>query len=553
MVVRFADDDEDEASNVAITVEDGRPSDGTARRGSSAHRRVASLDEDAAQTPTEPDDGPLHLGGLQMLRDDMQDYGYGHSGAESEGDGPLDAGMPRSLGTVSAGDGPLLDGTQQHHASVVGGVEGPVLLGPGGERVPVGAVPSGRRHHRALSGRPGKGGNKQSKSAVMRTWLRIDKNGETSILQADKWRITHKLGIQTRDLRLLDPNLSTTYPSAILCRDKAIVVNLEHLKAIITTTFVLVVNPEDEKVLRFINELKARLAAPAGAGGVGGMPQSRSFQALTEAERLKFGSSQSNLGLDLPFELKALEVCLDVMAGHLDFLTQELEASAYPALDALAKKVSSPHLERVRRIKNNLVRLTTRVETVREVLEKFLDDDSDMHDLNLTAKELHEQQEEQERQLAEQLANNVDAHSVVSTTGSRSSGSSSSASSDSSVEEAETAVVEMLLETYFMHVDNTYNKLQTLHEYIGDTEDLVNIKLDQHRNQLITIDLILTAFTTVLAMMTVCGAWFGMNLNSGLEDAPGVFTQVAVASSVIGIGLLVMFVFWLWRAKLIIY
>lgn len=56
----------------------------------------------------------------------------------------------------------------------------------------------------------------------------------------------------------------------------------------------------------------------------------------------------------------------------------------------------------------------------------------------------------------------------------------------------------------------------------------MNIKLDQHRNQLITIDLILTAFTTVLAMMTVCGAWFGMNLNSGLEDAPGVFTQVRV-------------------------
>ncbi len=70
--------------------------------------------------------------------------------------------------------------------------------------------------------------------------------------------------------------------------------------------------------------------------------------------------------------------------------------------------------------------------------------------------------------------------------------------------------------------------MQTLHEYIGDTEDLVNIKLDQHRNQLITIDLILTAFTTVLAMMTVCGAWFGMNLNSGLEEAPGVFMQVRV-------------------------
>eukprot|EP00198_Chlamydomonas_reinhardtii_P003281 XP_001692617.1 Mg2+ transporter protein, CorA-like protein [Chlamydomonas reinhardtii] len=305
--------------------------------------------------------------------------------------------------------------------------------------------------------------------------------GTKSDFAADKWRITHKLGIQTRDLRLLDPNLSTTYPSAILCRDKAIVVNLEHLKAIITTSFVLVVNPEDEKVVRFINELKGRLSTATA----GGMPQSRSFQALTDAERLKLAPGPSTLGVDLPFELKALEVCLDVMAGHLDFLTQELEASAYPALDSLANK--------------------------------------------------------------------VDAHSTVSTTGSRSSGSSSSASSDSSVEEAETAVVEMLLETYFMHVDNTYNKLQTLHEYIGDTEDLVNIKLDQHRNQLITIDLILTAFTTVLAMMTVVGAWFGMNLDSGLQQAPGLFTQVALGSSIIGVGLLMLFVFWLWRAKLIIY
>jgi magnesium transporter len=34
------------------------------------------------------------------------------------------------------------------------------------------------------------------------------------------------------------------------------------------------------------------------------------------------------------------------------------------------------------------VRLTTRVETVREVLEKFLDDDEDMHDMNLTANQV---------------------------------------------------------------------------------------------------------------------------------------------------------------------
>ncbi|GFR51494.1 hypothetical protein Agub_g13858 [Astrephomene gubernaculifera] len=528
--VRFASDADDGAS-VAITLGDvgAAPLDQLLAGNADV---VRTPTRDASRTPEVDTDAEaccgdegVHMGGLRLLnRGISQDEPYENSRADSDGDGPMD-------GPGCSTDADTAAGVARHS-----GDESRTET----ESAPNGGAAGGggRRHHHHR----GKSGGKPGKQAAMRTWLRINSDGETFILQADKWRITHKLGIQTRDLRLLDPNLSTTYPSAILCRDKAIVVNLEYLKAIITTTFVLVVNPEDEKVLRFISEIKRRLAAAGGA-------PSKTFRALSDSERLKLAPGPSTLGLNMPFELRVLEVCLDEVAGHLDFLTQELEASAYPALDSLANKVSSPHLERVRRIKNNLVRLTTRVETVREVLEKFLDDDSDMHDLNLTAKELHEQEE---RRQLEQAAD-LDARSTVSTTGSRSSGSSSSASSDSSVEEAETAVVEMLLETYFMHVDNTYNKLQTLHEYVGDTEDLVNIKLDQHRNQLITIDLLLTALTTVLAMMTVVGAWFGMNLDSGLQEAPGVFNDVAVGSSVIGIGLFFAFVYWLWRAKLIIY
>ena len=82
-------------------------------------------------------------------------------------------------------------------------------------------------------------------------------------------------------------------------------------------------------------------------------------------------------------------------------------------------------------------------------------------------------------------------------------------------DEDEIAEVEMILETYFMHIDNTFNKLQTLCEYIDDTEvrfcllllpailgdaaglcmrpsagctqDYINIELDNHRNQLIRV------------------------------------------------------------------
>lgn len=56
----------------------------------------------------------------------------------------------------------------------------------------------------------------------------------------------------------------------------------------------------------------------------------------------------------------------------------------------------------------------------------------------------------------------------------------------------------------------TTNRLQALNEYIEDTEDLVNLKLDQHRNELIGVDLVLTAMSLCMAMMTAVAGYFGM-------------------------------------------
>lgn len=54
--------------------------------------------------------------------------------------------------------------------------------------------------------------------------------------------------------------------------------------------------------------------------------------------------------------------------------------------------------------------------------------------------------------------------------------------------------------------------MQTLHEYIGDTEDLVNIQLDTQRNLLITMDLCITAFNQVISVCTAISAFLAMNL-----------------------------------------
>jgi magnesium transporter len=47
------------------------------------------------------------------------------------------------------------------------------------------------------------------------------------------------------------------------------------------------------------------------------------------------------------------------------------------------------------------------------------------------------------------------------------------------------AIVEMLLEAYFLQLDQTANRLESCQQCIHDTEDTINIKLDQHRNYLI--------------------------------------------------------------------
>ncbi|AES65935.2 hypothetical protein MtrunA17_Chr2g0307931 [Medicago truncatula] len=59
-----------------------------------------------------------------------------------------------------------------------------------------------------------------------------DSNGHSSQIDVDKYAIMHRVQINACDLRILDPLLS--YPSVILGREKAIILNLEHIKMIIT-------------------------------------------------------------------------------------------------------------------------------------------------------------------------------------------------------------------------------------------------------------------------------------------------------------------------------
>lgn len=404
----------------------------------------------------------------------------------------------------------------------------------------------------------------KKKGHGVRHWIRIDTNGNTQILEVDKMTIMKRCELPPRDLRLLDPLF--VYPSTILGREKAIVVNLEQIRCVITADEVLLLNSLDSYVFQYVAELQRRLAAVKNEGqGFKRRPSMHSHvgdgdpgdsNVMSGLHRLRLIHEGDFAFADfLPFEFRALEVALEAACTFLDSQATELEVEAYPVLDELTSKVNTLNLERVRRLKSKLATLTSRVQKVRDEIEQLMDDDGDMAEMYLTEKrermELSLYQDnymthgagaslsapvspvsspEGPRRLEKSISN------AFSQTRSRHSSSRSSENDSKDIEQ-----LEMLLEAYFVGIDGTLNKLTSLKEYIDDTEDFINIQLDNVRNQLIQFELLLTTATFVIAIYGVVAGIFGMNIEIALFDEPGAFKWVILIAGLCG--LLIFFSF----------
>ncbi|KAH9715877.1 Magnesium transporter MRS2-1 [Citrus sinensis] len=317
----------------------------------------------------------------------------------------------------------------------------------------------------------------------LRSWIRVDVSGNSQIIEVDKFSMMRRCDLPARDLRLLDPLF--VYPSTILGREKAIVVNLEQIRCIITADEVLLLNSLDSYVLQYVVELQRRLTA----AGVNEVWQS---EGDTNRRRSRnFDNVFGNTSPDyLPFEFRALEVALEAACTFLDSQAAELEIEAYPLLDELTSKISTLNLERVRRLKSRLVALTRRVQKVRDEIEQLMDDDGDMAEMYLTEKKSRmEASFYGDQSVLGYRSNDIQSISApvspvssppdtrkleksLSIARSRHESMRSSDSTTDSVEE-----LEMLLEAYFVVIDSTLNKLTSLKEYIDDTEDFINIQL----------------------------------------------------------------------------
>jgi magnesium transporter len=87
-----------------------------------------------------------------------------------------------------------------------------------------------------------------------------------------------------------------------------------------------------------------------------------------------------------------------------------------------------------------------------------------------------------------------------------------------------------------------------LKEYIDDTEDFINIQLDNVRNQLIQFELLLTTATFVVAIFGVVAGVFGMNIPIDLFDEPRAFKWILGSTGVAGFIILFSFI-WFFKQK----
>ncbi|XP_058070444.1 magnesium transporter MRS2-1-like isoform X2 [Magnolia sinica] len=353
-----------------------------------------------------------------------------------------------------------------------------------------------------------------------RSWIQIDRNGNSHILALDKATLMRRCNLPARDLRLLDPLF--VYPSAILGREKAIVVNLEQIRCIIMADEVILMNSLDSYVVQYESELCRRLR--------------------TQKDQSGFNNSSSD---DLAFEFRALELALELTCMSLDAQVTELEIQVYPVLDELALSISTLNLERARKQKSHLLALTRRVQKVRDEIEQLMNDDGDMAEMYLTEKK---GRMEAYPSAVPYFLTNIPAGPAVSKsatvapvsyigrshkldkTMSSDTGSSKCGSSSNGGDRIEE--LEMLLEAYFVAIDNTFSKLLSLKEYIDNTEDFINIKLDNVQNQLIQFELLLTAATFVATVFAVASGVFGMNFTPLFFKYPDNFNSVLIVTSI---------------------
>ncbi|OQR88529.1 CorA Metal Ion Transporter (MIT) Family, partial [Achlya hypogyna] len=130
-------------------------------------------------------------------------------------------------------------------------------------------------------------------------------------------------------------------------------------------------------------------------------------------------------------------------------------------------------MEALRTLKNNMHELNTQISGMRRMLMEILENDEDMHMLYLSK---------------------IHAEPAIA----------------SDLLSFDTEDAESLLEVYLQDIYATQTRVSLMLNNVQNTESMVMLRLDTKRNYLLTVDLTLTLWTTMITVPTFIVGAFGM-------------------------------------------
>ncbi|GAA6099560.1 magnesium transporter MRS2 homolog, mitochondrial [Tachysurus ichikawai] len=269
-----------------------------------------------------------------------------------------------------------------------------------------------------------------------------------------------------QELGLQARDLRFQHLTSITSRNNTIIIRMESLKAVVT--------PECLLVLDFRGlGLEKWLVLELG-------PQLAGDGALAT--------------YSLPFEFRALEAILQHRINTLQARLNEVQPQILDCLESLVDpKLLSADRSKLHMLLLNsksLSELETDIKVFKDSLLKILDEDELIEELCLT--------KWTDPRVFEESGLGLDhAHEM-----------------------------ELLLENYFMQAEELGNKARELKGLIDDSESVIFINLDSHRNVMMRLNLQLTMGTFSLSLFGLMGVAFGMNLMSSFEEDPRAFWLV---------------------------
>eukprot|EP00047_Mylnosiga_fluctuans_P019400 m.82186 g.82186 ORF g.82186 m.82186 type:complete len:551 (-) comp8108_c0_seq2:173-1825(-) len=339
--------------------------------------------------------------------------------------------------------------------------------------------------------------------------LEISPSGHTSAVQLSRFQILGMCGLVGRDIRFID-DMSSQIKPKILVRSKAIVVGIEHVRAIILSDRVLLFNHNGLWGRQLAKLLQTTLSGAddvfldAPSTPVQITPSANRFfshgndQHLTRSLQLvdrfepfdmdnfDIEPAPQNDRTSIPyletihnsdavdhtsqFEFRVLESTLVSVTVALDMQLYRLSASVESVLSELSQKLSPATLQRLLLIKTGLTAFETQAREIKTCLRNILDDDDQMDAMYLS-----------DPRTGSTLGDHDQA--------------------------------EALLETYANTLEQMCNEANRLLTTIRGTEEVMSITQDTMRNRIITLNLIVAGGAFAMSASTMITGIFGMNLD----------------------------------------